>query len=159
MPLLDDDVKELVSRLRLAYVATVCPDGTANLSPKGSLAVWDDTHLIFLDIASPQTMENLAANPSIEINLVDPFARRGYRVKGRGVVKTSGPEFDFSANQLRERYGDLYPTNGVVVIEVERVRPVLSPNYMFDSEAAEESITEEWMAFYKVRPVKPGKGR
>ena len=35
-------MKEIVERLRLRYVATVTPDGKPNLSPKGSLKVWDD---------------------------------------------------------------------------------------------------------------------
>jgi hypothetical protein len=29
----------------LSFVATVCPDGTPNLSPKGTTAVWDDDHV------------------------------------------------------------------------------------------------------------------
>ena len=65
-----DEMKEMVERLRLCYVATVTPDGKPNLSPKGSLKVWDDETVVFADIASPGTMRNLRSNPSIEINLV-----------------------------------------------------------------------------------------
>ena len=39
---LPDEMKEMVERLGLCYVATVTPDGKPNLSPKGSLKVWDD---------------------------------------------------------------------------------------------------------------------
>lgn len=39
------DMKRVVAEQRLVYVATVCPDGTPNLSPKGTIAVWDDDHL------------------------------------------------------------------------------------------------------------------
>ncbi len=46
----------VVQEQRLAYVATVCSDGTPNLSPKGTIRVWDDSHLIFADICSPGTM-------------------------------------------------------------------------------------------------------
>ena len=49
---------------------------------------------MFADIASPGTMHNLRSNPLIEINLVDPFLRRGFRFKGRAEVCESGPEFD-----------------------------------------------------------------
>ena len=35
--LLTDEMKEMVERLRLCYVATVTPDGKPNMSPKGSL--------------------------------------------------------------------------------------------------------------------------
>ena len=75
---LTDEMKEIVKRLRLCYVATVTPDGKP-MSPKGSLKVWDDETVVFADIASPGTMRNLPSNPFIEINLVDPFLRRGFR--------------------------------------------------------------------------------
>jgi predicted pyridoxine 5'-phosphate oxidase superfamily flavin-nucleotide-binding protein len=93
---LTDEMKEMVERLRLCYVATVTPDGKPNLSPKGSLKVWDDETVVFAYIASPGTMRNLRSNPFIEINLVDPFLRRGFRFKGRAEVCESGPEFDLT---------------------------------------------------------------
>jgi hypothetical protein len=49
---LTGDMKRVVTEQRLAFVATVCPDGTPNLSPKGTIAVWDDAHLVFADIRS-----------------------------------------------------------------------------------------------------------
>lgn len=153
MPLLDETLKAFISRIRLCYVATVCPDGTANLSPKGSIAVWDARHVTFVDIASPQTIRNLRSNPSIEINVLDPFSRRGYRLKGRGSVKESGPEFDAATRELKARFGDRYPVNGVVVVEVETVRPLLSPVYQFNPDADEAEVRREWMAFYGVQPV------
>jgi len=50
MGVLDEDMKRMVSRQRLGFVATVCPDGTPNLSPNGTTMVWDDDHLMFADI-------------------------------------------------------------------------------------------------------------
>jgi predicted pyridoxine 5'-phosphate oxidase superfamily flavin-nucleotide-binding protein len=50
------DMKRVVVEQRLAFVATVCPDGTPNLSPKGTISVWDDDHLVFADIRSPGTI-------------------------------------------------------------------------------------------------------
>jgi hypothetical protein len=78
MGILTEAMKQLVEEQRLGYVATVCPDGTPNLSPKGTIAVWDDDHLIFGDICSPATVANLRSNPSVEINVVDVFARKGF---------------------------------------------------------------------------------
>lgn len=43
--MLTDDMKRVVEEQRLGFVATVCPDGTPNLSPKGTTAVWDDDRL------------------------------------------------------------------------------------------------------------------
>jgi predicted pyridoxine 5'-phosphate oxidase superfamily flavin-nucleotide-binding protein len=42
---LTEDMRRLVLEQKLGFAATVCPDGTPNLSPKGTTTVWDDTHL------------------------------------------------------------------------------------------------------------------
>ncbi len=94
MGILTDDMKRLVREQKLGFVATVCADGTPNLSPKGSTTVWDDDHLVFADLCSPGTIENLRHNQSVEINVVDPLVRKGYRFKGSASIFTEGPEFE-----------------------------------------------------------------
>src|SRR6516162_2703676 len=82
MGILTNDMRRVVEEQQLGFVATVCPDGTPNLSPKGTTAVWDDDHLIFADVCSPPTIANLRHNPAIEINVVDTLSRKGFRFKG-----------------------------------------------------------------------------
>jgi len=41
------DMKRLVGEQRLGFYATVCEDGSPNLSPKGTTLVLDDDHLRF----------------------------------------------------------------------------------------------------------------
>src|SRR5437764_8615008 len=94
MGILTNDMKRIVGEQRLGYVATVCSDGTPNLSPKGTTAVWDDDHLVFAHIRSPGTVLNLSSNPSIEINVVDQLVRKGYRFKGTAVVHTEVEVFE-----------------------------------------------------------------
>src|SRR5690242_14274306 len=93
MGILTADMQRL-AEAELGFVATVCEDGTPNLSPKGTTAVWDDDHLVFADIRSPGTVANLRANPSVEINVVDQLVRKGYRFKGTATVHTEGSEFE-----------------------------------------------------------------
>jgi uncharacterized protein len=147
---LTDEMKRMVDHLRLCYVATVTPDGRPNLSPKGSLKVWDDENVVFADIASPITIRNLRHNPFIEINMVDPFLRRGFRFKGRAEVLESGPEFDFVSNDLWTREGRQYPVNAVVKVNIEEAFPVLSPAYTFNSNVAEEQVRTVWLKRYGV---------
>src|SRR5690349_12465467 len=94
MGILTADMKRLVDQQRLAFVATVCADGTPNLSPKGTTAVWDDDHLIFANIRSPGTIENIRHNDSIEVNVVDPITRKGYRFKGVASIVDDGETYD-----------------------------------------------------------------
>jgi hypothetical protein len=44
---LNEEMRRVVEEQRLGYAATVCPDGTPNLSPKGTTAFWDADRLIF----------------------------------------------------------------------------------------------------------------
>lgn len=78
---LTEDMKRVLNEQRLGFIASVCPDGTPNLSPKGTTTVWDDEHIIFADICSPGTVANVQQRPIVEINVVDPVARKGYRFK------------------------------------------------------------------------------
>src|SRR5436309_6771055 len=94
MGILTDDMKRVVNEQKLGFIATVCPDGTPNLSPKGTTTVWDDDHLVFIDVCSPNTVTNLERNPAIEINVVDSTLRKGYRFKGTATVLDKGALFD-----------------------------------------------------------------
>lgn len=151
--MLTAEMKAMVAALRLCYVATVTPEGKPNLSPKGSLKVLDDEHLAFADIMSPQTMRNLAANPSIEVNMVDPFLRRGYRFKGTCEVHREGPVFDSVANELWNREGRQYPVNAVVRIRVEQALPVKSPAYVFNKGVKDDDVRRIWLERYGVKAL------
>jgi predicted pyridoxine 5'-phosphate oxidase superfamily flavin-nucleotide-binding protein len=96
-------MQRVVDEQRLGFVATVCPDGTPNLSPKGTTAVWDDDHLVFANIRSAGTLANLRSNPSIEVNVVDPFVRKGYRFKGRATILESGEAYDRALAFYKQR--------------------------------------------------------
>jgi predicted pyridoxine 5'-phosphate oxidase superfamily flavin-nucleotide-binding protein len=150
--ILTEDMQR-VAESELGFIATVCPDGTPNLSPKGTTAVWDDDHLVFADLRSPGTIENLRANPSVEINVVDQLVRKGYRFKGTGVVYTDGDVFErgvefYAARgtpQARERI------RGIVIVAVERALPVTSPSY-------DIGITEDELRERNLRRLNAGAG-
>ncbi len=119
MGIVTEQMKEFVREQRLGYVATVCPDGTPNLSPKGTTAVWDDDHLVFADIRSPNTVENLRRNPAVEINVVDPIGRKGYRFKGTATLLSEGTLYD-KILAFYQGAGTKRPIRSLVLVKVER---------------------------------------
>lgn len=123
------EIQRFVRYQRLGYVATVSADGTPNLSPKGSLTVWDDQHLMFADIESPHTIRNLDANPKTEVNVVDPYTRKGYRFRGTGKVLRSGDEYWKAVKQYKSEGADIRRIRAIVMIEVSEVAPLVSPVY------------------------------
>src|SRR5262249_18342325 len=142
MTILTADMKRVIAEQKLGFVATVAADGTPNLSPKGTMQVLDDEHIVFADIRSPGTMANLARNPVLEINFVDPFSRKGYRFKGTArVVTKDTAEFAtlaarYPASLLVDRY------RAFVVLHVARAAPLLSPAY--DAGADEAGLRKQY---------------
>jgi predicted pyridoxine 5'-phosphate oxidase superfamily flavin-nucleotide-binding protein len=139
-------MRRVVLEQRLGFAATVCPDGRPNLSPKGTTTVWDDTHLVFADIRSPNTVRNLRGNPSIEINVVDPIVRKGYRFKGCAEIHSDGPVYEQGLVLLAERG---YAANRarirtIVLIRVEQAAALVSPAY--DGGASEDEVAARWEA-------------
>ena len=141
-------MQRLVLEQRLAYHATVCADGTPNLSPKGTTSVYDDEHLFFAEIRSPQTLANLRANPAIEVNVLDVLARRGYRFKGTASIHEGDDVFRRGLELLRERDYGAYEdrVRAIVLIRVDRAEPVTSPAY--DVGQTEAELVEHYGAYY-----------
>ena len=145
MGILTDDMQRVVREQRLGFIATVCPDGTPNLSPKGTTTVWDDNHLVFADICSPGTVENLHHNPVMEINVVDSVLRRGYRFKGTATILTGGLQFTKIVAFYRA-YGTANPIRSIVLMRVERALPLISPAY--DLGRTEDELRDHWTRYY-----------
>ena len=145
MGVLTDDMRRVVEEQQLGFVATVCPDGSPNLSPKGTTAVWDDDHLVFADICSPETVANLSQNPAVEINVVDPLSRKGYRFKGIAALYSEGPQFEAMLDFYRRR-GSTSPKRHIVLVRVEQAAPLISPAY--DGGRSEAEISGRWRAYW-----------
>ena len=151
MGILNDDMQRVVRQQRFGYMATVCPDGSPNLSPKGTTAVWDDDHLVFGDLASPTTMANLRENPAMEINVVDVYSRKGYRFKGTvRIVEKGEALFDEICHAFETGTRGVHqvqiPARAYVLLNVDRALPLISPAYTPGK--TERATREEWAVYW-----------
>src|SRR4030095_15646644 len=155
MGVLTADMKRIVEEQRLGFVATVCPDGTPNLSPKGTTAVWDDDHLVFANIRSPGTLANLRQIANCEVNVGDPFVRKGYRFKGVASILESGPVYQQLLAFYRERGSQVSELiREIVMIQVQTALPIDSPAY--DLGLTETEVRDRMERYYQsVRAGKP----
>jgi uncharacterized protein len=140
-------MKRVVEEQRLGFVATVCPDGTPNLSPKGTTAVWDDDQLVFANIRSAGTLANLRQNPNVEVNVVDPFVRKGYRFKGVADILESGALYDEAIAFYKQRGSRIDFIREIVLVRVHSAQPVDSPAY--DLGASEDEVRARWERHYQ----------
>jgi len=146
------DMTRIVAEHPLGFLATVAPDGTPNVSPKGTFVVLDERTLAFAEIRSPQTIRNLRTNPRVEVNFFDPFVRKGYRVSGTARLVQRGDEgFDALLERIRSSFAPRVRT--VVVIAVEKASALTSPSYD-DGRTTEAELRKSWTA--RFRKLQPG---
>jgi uncharacterized protein len=128
---LTGDMQRLIREQRLGFYATVCEDGSPNVSPKGTTYVLDDDHLFFADIRSPQTVANVRRGSLVEVCLVDPLVRKGYRFKGPAEVHDRGTPRHAECVELLRAAGSTqaHRARAIVVIRVREARRVVSPAY------------------------------
>ena len=114
------DVQEFLKG-KMAWVATAASDGMPNTTPKGSVRVIDDEHVVFADLFSRKTRENLRANPKVAVTVADMTTYKGYQIKGSAKILESGLLFEQVAEEIKMAPMKLPPLQYVVQITVEAV--------------------------------------
>ncbi len=86
----------------------------------------------------------------IEINVVDPIMRKGYRFKGSGTVFAEGPQFERAMAFYRDTHGlqegIAKRIRHIVLVRVERALPLVSPVY--DLGVGEEDVAARYVEYY-----------
>jgi hypothetical protein len=74
---------------------------------------------------------NIRRGSLVEVNVVDPFVRKGYRFKGPAVIHEPGTGgFAEGLGRLRQDGSKLVDrVKAIVVIEVQQASPLVSPVY------------------------------
>lgn len=147
MPVLTDDMKRVVRSQRLGYVATVSAQGRPNVSPKGSVTIWDDDHLVFADIESPHTIRNLETNSNVEVNVVDPGVRKGYRFSGTASVLRAGDQYWRILDHYKTEGADVRRVRAIVLIDVHAAAPLVSPCYT--TGLTEDEVRALWSDWHR----------
>ncbi len=114
--------RQLIEEVGLCYVATASSDGVPNVSPKGSIAVLDDDHLIFADIMSPGTRKNLHENPQLTILVCKPEKFQGYQFQGTAELSQDGEIYELLVRMIKEKKLPVPPPVNAVKVKVEVVR-------------------------------------
>jgi predicted pyridoxine 5'-phosphate oxidase superfamily flavin-nucleotide-binding protein len=116
MAKLSEEAKKMISRVVPAFVATASKNGKPNVSPKGSFRVLDDEHVVFAEIASPQTIANIRENPQVSVLVFDPDTWGGCRISGKAQIIESGELLDSFKAQFAPMKMEVH---SVVKVKVE----------------------------------------
>ena len=145
MSLITSEIKEFLEQQKLGFVATVTPDGTPNISPKGTIVGWTSELLAFANIRSPDTVNNLKNNSNVEINVIDPLLRRGYLFKGTTRILNDGQMHD-EILEFYKNHGIKSIIHEIILVTVSDVTVVTSP--LYDMGISEQEIKLKWKKYF-----------
>jgi PPOX class probable F420-dependent enzyme len=127
---LPDGLLDLLRRPSPCFVATLMPDGSPQLTE--TWVSTDGEHVVLNIVEGMQKARNLARDPRVALNVVDPDEiRRFYAIRGRvvGITSEGGRE---NIDEISHRYlGIPYPyfsgnpneTRLIVTIAADKVTP------------------------------------
>ena len=124
---LTDEMKELFySALgdgMVPLVGTASKDGWPQISPKGSLMVYDQETLAYWERSRRSAMENVGENPKVVIYYSNPDTRTRWRFYGTATIHESGSVRDDVMSKTIQAELDRDPERlGVaVLVKVEKV--------------------------------------
>ena len=122
MAKMDEQVKDMITRVRTIVLATSDRDGVPNVVPIHSKNVIDDETILISNQFMGKTLENFLQNPKVAITLWDKI--KGYQIKGEGTYETSGKLYEETARFV-EAFGKSvnFPlsSKGILLVKVTEV--------------------------------------
>ena len=151
--MLTDDMKTLIRNHSAGMVATVNTDGTPAVSPKATFLILSDTQLVFSNIRSPNTVQNIKNRPNVEVCFIDLVLRISARITGRAkYIEKSEAEPEL-LGKFEQAYGDyLDAMSGFVIIDVMESELIFSPAYdlgITEDELRESNMNKLNSIYYK----------
>lgn len=151
--MLTKPIKQLIDASVLCWLATCDADGQPNVSPKELFTYGQNDTVIIANIASPQTVKNIKANPKVCLSFVEVFVQKGHQIKGvASLVDRKNQEAAADFDRLQQMAGDKFRVNSLIRIVPESIKEILAPSYLFYPETQEAQMIESAMKTYKVVP-------
>ena len=128
--MLTNEMKTLIRNHSAGMVATVNADGTPAVSPKATFLILSDIQLVFSNIRSPNTVQNIKDRPNVEVCFIDLVLRKSARITGMAeYIEVSEAEPNL-IEKFEQVFGDyLDSISGFVLINVTEAEMIVSPAY------------------------------
>ncbi|MEO1450414.1 MAG: pyridoxamine 5'-phosphate oxidase family protein [Bacteroidota bacterium] len=123
----------------LCWLATADASGQPNVSPKEIFAPFGREQILIANIASPQSLRNIRANPKVCVSVLDILVQKGWKLKGHArIVGKKESDFAHLAAPLLDMTGGKFPFNTLFAITIDQVKPIIAPRYHLYPETTEE---------------------
>ena len=148
---LTKEVKKYIDRSVLCWLATASVEGVPNVSPKECFTHFGTEHIIIANIASPQTVRNIAQNENVCISFIEVFVQKGFQIKGKAkILNETHAEFTEMESILSDMSGGRFPFKSITRITIEEVKPIIAPSYVLYPETTELQQIESARRSYGV---------
>lgn len=138
--MLTDEIKSYLDKSVLCWLASSSIDGAPNVSPKEIFTHYGDSKIIIANIASPQSVKNLKANPKVCISFVDVFVQKGYKLMGKAeIIDKTHDDFNAMENRLEGLTQGKFPFKRIIVFTIESASPIIAPKYLLYPKTTEAS--------------------
>lgn len=120
MVALSGEIKEIFNKNKVMPMATASKSGVPNVAPMASIQLVGGDTVWVMDNYMVKTLENLKENPIVALYFYDPESRRCFQIKGTTEIKTSGPDYEKSRDQMKAK-SDKYPAKSLVIVKITEV--------------------------------------
>ena len=132
------EIKNLMDKSVLCWLATASAEHVPNVSPKEIFTHNGPDSIIIANIASPQTVRNIKQNENVCVSFIDVLVQKGFQVKGKArIISKNDPEFADMEKILTQMTGGKFPFATITKITMHQVKPILAPSYLFYPETTE----------------------
>lgn len=146
---LNNDIKNYISKSVLCWLATVSNENIPNVSPKEIFNHFETDKIIIANIASPQTVRNIKQNENVCVSFIDILVQKGFQLKGKArIVKKSDAQFSKMERILIKMTGGNFPFATITEITIEQAKPIIAPKYMLYPETTEKEQIESAKQLY-----------
>ena len=146
-----NDIQYWVDQSVLCWLATSSPEGEPNVSPKEAFTLYEDNWILIANIASPNTLRNLKANPKVCISFIDVFVQKGLQIKGTAeIIDNTDNDYPEMERVLLNLTQGKFPFNSITKIAVEKVKPIIAPSYHLFPETTEKDQVKSALKTYRV---------
>ena len=157
MAVLDTEVQAAIAASVLCWLATIGRDGAPNVSPKEIFCAVGEDRLAIADIASPNSVANIRANPQVCVSFVDVFRQKGFKLNGTAqLIGRRDPAFEEAAASLLRLAGPAFPVRHAILVTVRKAVRIIAPSYMLRPEMDDAERLAAAHRRYGVQPLPDG---
>jgi len=118
--MLNAEMKETFSKVKLFPVATASKVGVPNVAPIAFVQLKSDDTIWLADNFMKKTLANMKENPKCAIYVYDAESKKCFQIKGQVEIKTSGPDYESMKQMCHAKKPDL-PAKSLIVMKVTEV--------------------------------------